>query len=88
MPLTVTPGTAAFAADGTIGIGGEEPTGPVSIDFTFDYGGTTTVVTVVAQIQTTTDLRLLPGPATLRRSRQEDRSRQTGRRGRSAMLRP
>jgi hypothetical protein len=54
MPLTVIPGTNAFAADGTIGVGGEEPTGPVSIDFTFDYGGTITVVTVVVQIQTTT----------------------------------
>ena len=54
MPLTVKPGTGAFTADGTIGVGGEEPTGPVSVDFTFDYGGTITVITVIAEIQTST----------------------------------
>jgi hypothetical protein len=54
MPLTVTPGQAGFTADGTVGIGGEEPPGPVSVDFTFEYGGTITLVTVVAEIAITT----------------------------------
>jgi hypothetical protein len=50
VPLTVVAGTNSYTADGAIGVGGEEPTGTINVDFTFDYGGTTTVVTVQAQI--------------------------------------
>ncbi len=50
VPLTVVPGTNEYIADGAVGVGGEEPTGTVNVDFTFDYGGTTTIVTVQAQI--------------------------------------
>jgi hypothetical protein len=50
VPLTVVPGTNEYTADGAIGVGGEEPTGTVNVDFTFDYGGATTTVTVQATI--------------------------------------
>jgi hypothetical protein len=50
VPLTVVPGTNDYTADGAIGVGGEEPTGTVNVDFVFDYGGTTTTVTVQATI--------------------------------------
>jgi hypothetical protein len=50
VPLTVVPGTNEYTADGAIGVGGEEPTGTVNVDFTFDYGGVTTTVTVQAQV--------------------------------------
>ena len=50
LDLTVTTGTNAFAADGSVGVGGEEPTGSVAVDFTFTAGGVVTTQSVVAQV--------------------------------------